>query len=328
MFDSHDSVRLVRRNRNVMVASAPKMRCRQIEDGDLSGVADLLAKGFSTRDGDYWTRALTRMSWHPTPPAFPRYGYLLESAGVPVGALLLIYASVAEQGREVVRCNVSSWHVQSDFSAFAPILVSRALKYPQVTYFNVTPASRTIPILEAQGYIKYCDGCLLTAAWLSPRLSDAFVTQVAAQTPVGSASYEQALLPRHAGYGCVSLWCASEEGVFPFVFAPARMGMKRGYAPYARLVYCRSLADFVRFARPLGEFLARRGLPFVMLDSNGPISGLRAIYFRNRPKYFKGPHRPRLGDLAYTELALFDVSVSRRSRRRGEAAIEVTPPIM
>jgi len=28
-------------------------------------------------------------------------------------------------------------------------------------------------------------------------------------------------------------------------------------------------------------------------------------YFRGHPKYFKGPDQPRLGDLAYSELAMF-----------------------
>ena len=34
-------------------------------------------------------------------------------------------------------------------------------------------------------------------------------------------------------------------------------------------------------------------------------------YLDARPKYFKGPHRPRLGDLAYSELAMFPVRGER-----------------
>ena len=48
--------------------------------------------------------------------------------------------------------------------------------------------------------------------------------------------------------------------------------------------------------------------PFVIVDSNGPIPGLVGMYRRgSMPKYFKGPRRPRLGDLAYTEYALLGV---------------------
>ena len=44
----------------------------------------------------------------------------------------------------------------------------------------------------------------------------------------------------------------------------------------------------------------------IIVDSNGPISGLLGKYFDGvAPKYFKGPSPPRLGDLAYTELAMF-----------------------
>jgi hypothetical protein len=45
----------------------------------------------------------------------------------------------------------------------------------------------------------------------------------------------------------------------------------------------------------------------VILDANGPIPGLYGKYRANMPRYFRGPDRPRLGDLAYTEAALFDV---------------------
>jgi hypothetical protein len=46
----------------------------------------------------------------------------------------------------------------------------------------------------------------------------------------------------------------------------------------------------------------------VIIDANAPIPGLVGGYSRgNMPKYFKGPQRPRLGDLAYTEHAVMGV---------------------
>jgi hypothetical protein len=64
----------------------------------------------------------------------------------------------------------------------------------------------------------------------------------------------------------------------------------------------------VRFAGPIGRYLARRGRPLVIIDSNGPIAGLIGTFRRgSMPKYFKGPLRPRLGDLAYTEYAVLGV---------------------
>jgi hypothetical protein len=80
----------------------------------------------------------------------------------------------------------------------------------------------------------------------------------------------------------------------------------KGLIPCAQLIYCRDIQDFVRFARPLGRYLARRGRPLVIVDSNGPIAGLVGTYLGGKsPKYFKGPRRPSFGDLAYTEAVMF-----------------------
>ena len=74
----------------------------------------------------------------------------------------------------------------------------------------------------------------------------------------------------------------------------------------AKLIYCRDIHEFVRFARPVGRYLIARGRPFVIINSNGPIPGLVGKYFGDKtPKYFKGPDQPRLGDLAYTEVVMF-----------------------
>jgi hypothetical protein len=51
-----------------------------------------------------------------------------------------------------------------------------------------------------------------------------------------------------------------------------------------------------------------RGRPVIILDADGPIAGLAGRYFADTtPKYFRGPAAPRLGDLAYTEAALFGI---------------------
>jgi hypothetical protein len=44
-------------------------------------------------------------------------------------------------------------------------------------------------------------------------------------------------------------------------------------ARYAYLAYCRDVEEFVRLAGPLGRFLARRGLPLVVIDGSRPIKG-------------------------------------------------------
>ncbi|MBV8615462.1 MAG: hypothetical protein JOY66_17085, partial [Acetobacteraceae bacterium] len=78
------------------------VRCREIRPADVEGVVELLTRGFG-HDSGQWSRALRRMAEHDAPAGFPQYGYLLESEGRTVGALLLIFARVSESAP--VRCN-------------------------------------------------------------------------------------------------------------------------------------------------------------------------------------------------------------------------------
>jgi hypothetical protein len=115
---------------------------------------------------------------------------------------------------------------------------------------------------------------------------------------------DQETLSAHAAHGCITFWCATAERAYPFVF---RRRFVRGFVPYAQLIYCSDVTDFVRCAGPLGRALARRGLPFVMIDASAPIPDLAGWYSPGMPKYFKGPQRPRLGDIAYTEYGVLGV---------------------
>ncbi len=290
-----------------MLAPAPSIRCRQIIESDIAAVTALLARGFPSRDLRFWQRALERLGRHVPPPGLPKYGYLLESGGAPVGTLLLICSTMRTGDQLTARCNLSSWYVEPDFRSYAPLLVSRALAHKDVTYLNVSPAPHTWPIIEAQGFSRYCDGVFVALPALNSLSGSAGAKVFEAHTPPSVAfdQCEQEILLQHAALGCISLWCATSERAYPFVFRPRRV---KKVFPCAQLIYCRDAADFVRFAGPLGWYLARRGRPFVIVDANAPISGLIGSYRRgSMPKYFRGPQRPRLGDLAYTEYAVMGV---------------------
>jgi hypothetical protein len=285
-----------------------EVRCREIATADIDGIVNLLTVGFRHhhRTRAFWRHALSCLSEHTTPQGLPKYGYLLECKDTPVGAILLIFSSILVNGEPKVRCNVSSWYVEPAFRGYATMLVSRALRYKHVTYFNITPAPHTVPMLEAQGYARYCAGRVISMPAVSSRSKGTRVKEVEPDTrPDGDLpSHEIELLLAHTNYGCMSLICNSASESHPFVFTIRR---KFGLVLYAYLAYCRDLKDFVRFAGPLGRFLALRGIPLVVLDSNGPIPGLIGIYSDAFPKYFKGPDRPRLGDLAYSERVMFGV---------------------
>ncbi len=283
------------------------LRCRQIDDADIDAVATLLARGFRSHNRRFWLRAFAQLTRREPPPGLPKYGYLLESHGAVVGAILLICSTMRAGDAVTARCNLSSWYVEPRFRAYAPLLASQALRHKNVTYLNVSPAPHTWPIIEAQGFSRYCDGVFIAVPMLKGLFGgpavDVFDAQ--RQPEIDFDPFDQEVLLEHAAHGCISLWCATRERAYPFVLRPrlVRVGI-----PCAQLIYCRDVGDFVRFAGPIGRVLARRGWPFVIIDANGPIPGLLGCFSHdNMPKYFKGPQRPRLGDLAYTEYALLGV---------------------
>ncbi len=287
---------------------AVKPRVREIQESDLDAVGDLLTRGFVHRKREYWMRGLHRQRTRPIPSQVPRYGYLLESEGVGVGCLLLIYASRIVDRKPALFCNVSSWYVDPAFRNYAALFASMTQKRKDVTYFNVTPATPTWPILEAQGYVAYCRGLHFSVPALSASGRGMTIEAVAPDTPavVGLTGDELALLRRHAEYGCLSLVCRGAESALPFIFFPLRK--RRGVIPLPamQLGFCRSIDDYVRCAGAIGRYLLRHGKPVIIADANGPMAALPGIYTEARGrKYFRGPHRPWLGDLADTELAIF-----------------------
>jgi len=289
------------------IVPASGLRCRQITETDVDAVASLLARGFPAHSREFWLGAFAQLKRHDTPPGLPKYGYLLESAGVVVGAILLICTSIRTGDTTAIRCNLSSWYVDPPFRPYAPMLVSQALRRRDVTYLNVSSAPHTRPIIEAQGFSRYCDGIFVAIPMLNglfggPRVK---VFDADKEPHVSFDAGDQQMLREHAAHGCISLWCATAERAYPFVFRPR---VVRGGIPCAQLIYCCDVAEFVRFAGPIGRRLARYGKPFVIIDANAPIAGLYGWYSAgNMPKYYKGPRRPRLGDLAYTEHAVLGV---------------------
>jgi hypothetical protein len=289
-----------------MLAVRPKFR--QIEESDLDSVGDLLTRGFVHRSRQYWMRGLHRQRTRSLQQDLPRYGYLLEHEGLPVGCLLLIHSTRIIDGEAAICCNVSSWYVDPAFRNHAALFASMTQKRKDVTYFNVTPALPTWPILEAQGFAVYCRGLYFSLPALSRRERRMTVKAVTQDTTsiIGLPDEELALLKRHAGYGCLSLVCSTAEETLPFIFFSLRK--RRGFIPLPamQLGYCRSIGDYIRCAGAIGRYLLLRGKPLVILDANGAVKGLTGFYTEARGrKYFKGPHRPRPGDLADTELAIY-----------------------
>jgi hypothetical protein len=287
--------------------AAPKqgIRCREITEADIGAVADLLTRGFAGRSREYWLRGLRRQAERETPQGYPRYGYLLDNAGTPVGVLLLLHKSMIDGS---VGCNLSSWYVDPAFRNHAVLLTAFAQRNKEVTYFNISPASFTWPIIEAQGFRCYCRGLFFSLPALSHAEPAIRIEIVSAETKAiaGLPDSELELLRSQARHGCRSLVCHTTSGPLPFIFLALRI--RRGWLapPAMQLVYCRETSDYVRCAGAIGRFLLRRGQLAVLLDANGRIPELVGTYSEARGrKYFKGPNPPRLADLTETELVLY-----------------------
>ena len=287
---------------------AVKPRFREVHDSDLDAIGDLLTRGFVHRSRDYWMRGLHRQGTRSLPPDVPRYGYMLEHQGAPVGCLLLIYSSKIIDGEAATCCNVSSWYVDPEFRNYAALFASMTQKRKDVTYSNVTPAVTTWPILDAQGFVPYCRGLYFSVPILSRGGRGLAIEAVTQDTAfiAGLPDADLALLKRHAEYGCLSLVCRTADEALPFIFFSLRK--RRGIIPVPamQLGYCRSIDDYVKCAGAIGRHLLWRGKPIVIVDANGAMMGLPGVYTEVRGrKYFKGPQQPRLGDLADTELAIY-----------------------
>jgi hypothetical protein len=280
---------------------------REIDERDIPAVIELLTEGFPVRGSDFWIRTLNVMKRRSVPVGFPRFGHLLARNGATVGVILQIFSANGTGSAAVARCNLSSWYVQPEFSCYAALLISRALSRKNVTYSNISAAPHTWDTVEAQGFSRFSKGVFVAAPVLSFRSpeGDFRLLPGTARPDAEFSSYERDLLLEHARSGCITLWCVTNGRALPFVFLPRTL---KGVMPCAQLVYCDEIGDFARFAGPIGRFLAVHGRLLVLVDANGQLPGLVGKYLPGKmPKYFKGPDRPRLGDLSYTEAALFGI---------------------
>jgi hypothetical protein len=238
---------------------------------------------------------------HPTPPGYPRYGYLLQVNGIIAGVLLVITSSVQENGQTRIRRNLSSLFVWPAFRPYGSLLSSVALKLKDATYTDLSPLTHTLEMIEAQGFRRYCTGRFFAfpLATLRPPYGAHISLADADLRPADDLAIDEiSLLLDHAAYGYISLVASSGGRRYPFVFEyENQFRVLRS----AYLVYCRSVEDLVRFARPIGLFLARRGIFVITVDANGHVPGLLGWHKRATPKFYKGLNPPRLGDVAYSE---------------------------
>jgi hypothetical protein len=265
------------------------VRCRPIANSDLDGLADFLTRGFPESRRSYWTGGFARWQDIPVIERVPRYGYMLDGGAGPVGVILLISSRRGEQ----IIANLSSWYVEPQWRTHSTMLVAMATKLKHVTYLNASPAPHTWRTLQAQGFVPYNFG--RSAVFTLPGRG-----HVSENIPDDLPEAE--LLRDHRKLGWISVTVEKDGIVSPFVFKPRLLD--KPPVPVMDMMFTRSPEDFRRCAPALTQYFLRRGSLGFLVD--GDIEGLLSHYVEGKePRYFKGPQRPVLGDLAYTEKVIF-----------------------
>lgn len=287
-------------------AAMERVRCRLITEDDLPAVAELLCEGFPGRARAVWEAGLTLLKMRELPQSVPRYGYCLSTGDRLVGVILLISSNRLINATPVVFTNVASWYVNEIYRAYAQLLVSVALRNKDTTYTNVSPAPHTWPIVENQGYTRYCGGLFFAFGLLTRPLANTVIKQFDHQQHGHLA--DSVLLRRHQDMGCDAVVAEEPHMTTGFVFRRYRVRGGRLPMPAMFAIHAPAIEDITRLAGNLSRHFLSRAAPMIVLDADRPIDGLTGFYTTARGrKYFRGPHQPAHCQLADSEFAIFGV---------------------
>ena len=278
------------------------MAVREIRDDDLEAVRDLLVEGFPLRSADYWAKGLANLGALPQIEGFPRYGYLVEADGAPQGVLLTINSDRGGHGPRTT--HFSSWYVREPYRQFALLLLRSGMDLKDTIFVNPSPSDFILPILKRFGYEPYTAGMVMldprTAARRGPR--GGTVRRLGSRDLAGLSDAEGLVAEDHLRMGCEVLRLETDARAGLLIH---RRKWIRRAVPCSQVI----LADpglVLELAGPVMRAVARRGSLVALCDVGGdrrePAIGR---VFTHQIRYFKGPQAPAVGDLAYSELAVF-----------------------
>lgn len=271
----------------VELQHSSRVRCRAIGESDLDGVADLLTRGFSRTRRKGWVRGFERWKTVPAIEEMPRHGFLLDSRFGPVGVVLLISSRRGDQ----ILCNLAGWYVEPQWQSHASLLLSMATRNRHVTYLSTSAPPQAWRLLQTQGFSPYNFG--RSAMFAMPGRG-----QVSETIP--DALPEARLLADHRAMGWISLVVEKDGVISPFVLKPHFLGR----VPVLEVMFCRSTDELGRCGGALARHFLPRGFLGLLMD--GDTEARLSHYVEGlEPRFYKGPYRPILGDLAYSEKALF-----------------------
>jgi hypothetical protein len=276
------------------------MGIREITDDDLEAVRELLIEGFPLRSAEYWAKGLANLRSLPRAEGFPRYGYLVDADDAPQG---LLFTITSARGAHDVRTHLSSWYVREAYRHFALLLFRHALELQNTTFINPSPAAHILRILKTFGFEPYTGGMVMLDLRMAMRRrsSPGAVQRVGPGDLAGLSDPEGRIAEDHLRMGCEVL--RLETDVRTGLLIHRRKWIRRSL-PCSQVI----LVDpdlVLELAGPVMRALAGRGslLALCDVDQNRKPAGGRV--FRRGIRYFKGAEAPPVGDLSYSELAIF-----------------------
>ena len=273
---------------------------REITDDDLDAVRELLVEGFPLRSRDYWSQGLANLGSLPRVDGFPRYGYVVDADGAPQGVLLTI---TSDHGAQGMRTHFSSWYVREGYRQFALLLFREALELENTTFVNPSPADHILAILKRFGFEPYTGGMVMLdlRTAMRRRSSRGAVQRLGIGDLAGLSEPERRLAEDHLRMGCDVLRLETEGRAGLLIHR--RKWIKRAM-PSSQVIF----ADpdlLLELAGPVMRALASHGSLLALCDVDqvrAPASG-RVV--QRGVRYFKGAEAPAVGDLSYSELAIF-----------------------
>jgi hypothetical protein len=273
---------------------------REITDDDLEAVRELLVEGFPVRSEDYWAKGLANLRSLARVEGFPRYGYLVDADHAQQGLLLTI---TSDRGAPGIRTSFSSWYVREGYRHSALLLFRQALELENTTFVNPSPADHVVPILKRFGFEAYTAGSLMLdlRTAMRGRSSRGTVRRLGSGDLADLSEREGQIAEDHLRMGCDVLRLETEARAGLLIH---RRKWIRRSLPCAQVI----LADpelVIELAGPVMRALASRGSLLALCDVGPTQEPAIGRVFPRGIRYFKGVAPPPVGDLSYSELAVF-----------------------
>lgn len=278
-----------------------------IDDDNLGEAIALLVEGFPERSEAFWREGLARAGAFASGDAGWPLGFLLRHKERFAG-VLLTFASRARAGAppQGVVVNLSSWYVQPDLRASAPLMLVRVLERDAALFTDLTPTVQVTGLLQRLGFTQWGEGRVLVS-WPQALLAGAGRSAVLPLRDLPADALDPAarrLLDEHERLGCIAAALHDGEAWQPLLFAKRRIrGVPAGY-----LIHAQSRRQVLVHRRAVTAFLLGRGMAMLCLDADRDERPPGCLFVaRPLNKFFRGDLPRDRVDYAYSELVYFDL---------------------